>query len=115
VFSNSGCCIDIYAPGTNIGSSYLAPEYRLLSGTSMALVASHHHLYILVTFLLIVWYSAPFVTGVVLYNKCRLGNGTPDKDLDGIVRVTFSINDKLANFTGCPKKNKMVYNRATCK
>jgi len=64
---------------------------------------------------LIVYYRAPFVAGVVLHNKCRLGNDTPAKDLDGVVRAAFSINDKLDKFNGCPKKNKMVYNRATCK
>jgi major intracellular serine protease len=35
-FSNLGCCIDIFAPGENIGSAYLNNQYALLSGTSMA-------------------------------------------------------------------------------
>ncbi|KAF8253647.1 subtilisin-like protein [Wilcoxina mikolae CBS 423.85] len=35
-FSNLGCCVDIFAPGHNIGSSYLNNRYVLMSGTSMA-------------------------------------------------------------------------------
>lgn len=37
-FSNYGSCVDIYAPGENIYSSYFAnaSSYKILSGTSMA-------------------------------------------------------------------------------
>jgi len=35
-FSNFGTCVHIFAPGTNIDSSYLNNGYAVLSGTSMA-------------------------------------------------------------------------------
>jgi hypothetical protein len=35
-FSNYGTCVDIYAPGVNILSSYANNQYAITSGTSMA-------------------------------------------------------------------------------
>jgi len=36
IFSNYGACVDIYAPGVKIGSSWIDGRYRITSGTSMA-------------------------------------------------------------------------------
>jgi len=35
-FSNFGTCLNVFAPGTNIYSAYIGPQYSSLSGTSMA-------------------------------------------------------------------------------
>lgn len=35
-FSNYGICVDIFAPGRNILSTYIGNEFKYLSGTSMA-------------------------------------------------------------------------------
>lgn len=35
-YSNRGCCVDIFAPGTSIKSTYLSSTIKVLSGTSMA-------------------------------------------------------------------------------
>ncbi|ELQ74683.1 Subtilisin-related protease/Vacuolar protease B [Trachipleistophora hominis] len=35
-FSNYGQCVDLYAPGVDIKSSWIKGEYRVVSGTSMA-------------------------------------------------------------------------------
>lgn len=34
--SNRGCCVDLFAPGNNIGSAFVPTSFRILSGTSMA-------------------------------------------------------------------------------
>lgn len=35
-FSNKGCCVDIYAPGTNIAAAWIGGGNIVISGTSMA-------------------------------------------------------------------------------
>lgn len=35
-FSNVGCCVDIYAPGTNIAAAWIGGGNIVISGTSMA-------------------------------------------------------------------------------
>ncbi|HEU5156700.1 MAG TPA: S8 family peptidase [Streptosporangiaceae bacterium] len=54
-WSNYGSCVDIYAPGSNIWSTYTDDDRAMLSGTSMA---------------------APFVTGVAALYKAARGDAS---------------------------------------
>jgi len=68
-FSNIGECVDLYAPGMEIQSSWINGEYKLASGTSMA---------------------APHATGVMaLYLGIK--NYDPDELKNIIIKDTFKV------------------------
>ncbi|KAL7269656.1 proteinase B [Rhizina undulata] len=92
-FSNTGCCVDIFAPGTDILSAYIPGDTAnaILPGTSM--VAAH-------------------VAGLVLYNKCRYNLTTPAQ---GYERLTANGSANVGLLSGglctdCCAPNKLAWN-----
>ncbi|CCC69844.1 hypothetical protein NCAS_0D02630 [Naumovozyma castellii] len=99
-FSNWGPCVDVFAPGINIMSTYIGPhnnETTSLSGTSM---------------------SAPFVTGLIAY-FLSLQPDTKSQFYTGITSPTpYQLKYKIISFStegvlheipeGTP--NRIVYN-----
>ncbi len=85
-WSNYGSCVDIYAPGSNVRSTYLDGGVVLLSGTSMA---------------------APFVTGVAALYKAAKG------DASFPTVQTWLHNNAGAKVTGLPagsqSHNRLLY------
>ena len=81
-FSNSGSCVDTYAPGVDVTSTWLRGGTRTLSGTSMA---------------------SPHVAGVAALYKATHGE-TSSPALAGWIRTTATKGTVKGNVTGTPDR-----------
>lgn len=81
-FSNYGSCVDLYAPGVNIESTWLYDTTWFLDGTSM---------------------SAPFVTGVAALYKATYGN-TTSSYIDYWLKLYATHNVISGNPSGTPNR-----------
>jgi subtilisin family serine protease len=87
-FSNYGSCVDIYAPGVSITSTWLNGGTNTISGTSMA---------------------SPHVAGVAALYKATYGNATQTTINSWLVN-NATVNVIRSNPTGTP--NRLLYKAA---
>jgi subtilisin family serine protease len=84
-YSNYGSCVDLYAPGSGILSTWIGSGTNTISGTSMA---------------------APHVTGVAVMYKATYGNAS-QATIDGWLKTSATPNVITGNPTGTP--NRLLY------
>ncbi|MEW5931283.1 MAG: S8 family peptidase [Gemmatimonadota bacterium] len=87
-YSNYGSCIDIFAPGSSILSTWIGSTTRTLSGTSMA---------------------APHAAGVAALYKATYGE-TATATLDSWLKSNATLNKVTSAGTGSP--NRLLYKAA---
>jgi subtilisin family serine protease len=81
-FSNYGACVDVYAPGVNIKSTWLNGGTNMISGTSMA---------------------SPHVAGVAALYKATYGNVTSSTIVSWIINNS-TTNVVAGNVSGTPNR-----------
>jgi subtilisin family serine protease len=84
-FSNWGSCVDLYAPGSSITSTWLNGGTNTISGTSMA---------------------SPHVAGVAALYKATYGNAATST-IDSWIKSNATANVITGNVTGTP--NRLLY------
>ena len=84
-FSNWGSCVDLYAPGSSITSTWLNGGTNTISGTSMA---------------------SPHVAGVAALYKATYGNAATST-IDSWIKTNSTANVITGNVTGTP--NRLLY------
>jgi subtilisin family serine protease len=84
-FSNWGSCVDLYAPGSSITSTWLNGGTNTISGTSMA---------------------SPHVAGVAALYKATYGNAATST-IDSWIKTNATANVITGNVTGTP--NRLLY------
>jgi subtilisin family serine protease len=84
-YSNWGACVDLYAPGSNITSTWLNSGTNTISGTSMA---------------------SPHVTGVAVLYKATYGNASYST-IRSWLTTNATANVIIGNVSGTP--NKLLY------
>jgi subtilisin family serine protease len=87
-FSNYGSCVDLYAPGSSITSTWLNGGTNTISGTSMA---------------------SPHVAGVGALYKATYGNAS-QATIDSWIKTNATANVITGNVTGTP--NRLLYKAA---
>ena len=87
-FSNWGSCVDLYAPGSSITSTWLNGGTNTISGTSMA---------------------SPHVAGVAALYKATYGNAATST-IDSWIKTNSTANVITGNVTGTP--NRLLYKAA---
>jgi subtilisin family serine protease len=81
-FSNFGSCVDVYAPGSSITSSWIGSSTRTISGTSMA---------------------SPHVAGVAALYKSRFGDAA-SSTIDSWIKTNATTNVITGNPSGTPNR-----------
>jgi subtilisin family serine protease len=84
-YSNYGSCVDLYAPGSSITSTWLNGGTNTISGTSMA---------------------SPHVAGVAALYKATYGNAS-SSTIDSWIKTNSTANVITGNVTGTP--NRLLY------
>ncbi|HYJ80219.1 MAG TPA: S8 family peptidase [Longimicrobiaceae bacterium] len=84
-FSNWGSCVDLYAPGSSITSTWLSGGTNTISGTSMA---------------------SPHVAGVAALYKSAFGNAS-HATIDSWIKTNATANVITGNPSGTP--NRLLY------
>ena len=84
-YSNYGSCVDLYAPGSSITSTWLSGGTRTISGTSMA---------------------SPHVAGVAALYKATFGNAS-SATIDSWIKSNATANVISGNPSGTP--NRLLY------
>jgi subtilisin family serine protease len=84
-YSNWGSCVDVYAPGSSITSTWLNGGTNTISGTSMA---------------------SPHVAGVGALYKATFGNAS-SATIDSWIKTNSTANVITGNVTGTP--NRLLY------
>jgi subtilisin family serine protease len=84
-FSNYGSCVDLYAPGSSITSTWINSGTNTISGTSMA---------------------SPHVAGVGALYKATYGNAS-QSTIDTWIKNNATANVITGNPTGTP--NRLLY------
>jgi subtilisin family serine protease len=87
-YSNYGSCVDLYAPGSSITSTWLNGGTNTISGTSMA---------------------SPHVAGVAALYKATYGNASTST-IDSWIKTNSTANVITGNVTGTP--NRLLYKAA---
>jgi subtilisin family serine protease len=87
-FSNYGSCVDLYAPGSSITSTWLNGGTNTISGTSMA---------------------SPHVAGVAALYKATYGNAATST-IDSWIKTNATANVITGNPSGTP--NRLLYKAA---
>ena len=87
-YSNYGSCVDLYAPGSSITSTWLNGGTNTISGTSMA---------------------SPHVAGVAALYKATYGNAATST-IDSWIKSNATANVITGNVTGTP--NRLLYKAA---
>jgi subtilisin family serine protease len=87
-FSNYGSCVDLYAPGSSITSTWLNGGTNTISGTSMA---------------------SPHVAGVAALYKATYGNAST-ATIDSWIKTNSTANVITGNPSGTP--NRLLYKAA---
>jgi subtilisin family serine protease len=87
-YSNYGSCVDLYAPGSSITSTWLNGGTNTISGTSMA---------------------SPHVAGVAALYKATYGNAATST-IDSWIKTNSTANVITGNVTGTP--NRLLYKAA---
>jgi subtilisin family serine protease len=87
-YSNYGSCVDLYAPGSSITSTWLNGGTNTISGTSMA---------------------SPHVAGVAALYKATYGNAATST-IDSWIKTNATANVITGNVTGTP--NRLLYKAA---
>jgi subtilisin family serine protease len=84
-FSNYGSCVDLYAPGSSIRSTWIGGSTNTISGTSMA---------------------SPHVAGVGALYKATYGNAA-SSTIDSWIKSNATANVITGNPSGTP--NRLLY------
>jgi subtilisin family serine protease len=84
-FSNHGSCVDVYAPGSSITSTWIGSSTRTISGTSMA---------------------SPHVAGVAALYKSAFGDAA-SSTIDSWIKSNATTNVITGNPSGTP--NRLLY------
>jgi subtilisin family serine protease len=87
-YSNYGSCVDVYAPGSSITSTWLNGGTNTISGTSMA---------------------SPHVAGVAALYKATFGN-VSQGTIDSWIKTNATLNVITGNITGTA--NRLLYKAA---